>query len=126
MRVTGIACCYAVQAFAKLSESKVTVKVREADQGLAKEAIEAARKKYADAFSRDGPTATLDTKTFLPAGATGKEGEAENTWCAFTAMHADQLAAGCQAKQAEPVAIAFKLKLVTIFWPRSWGNYLIV
>lgn len=72
--------CGGMQAFAKLSEDKVTVKVREADQGLAKEAIESARSKYKDAFSRDGPTANVDTQTFLPAGPTGKEGEAESSW----------------------------------------------
>ena len=69
-----------MQAFAKLSESQVTVKVREADQGLAKEAIESARSKYKDAFKKDGPTASVDTRNFLPAGPTGNEGEAESSW----------------------------------------------
>lgn len=64
-----------VQAFAKLSEPAVTVKVRDADQGLAKDALEAARSKFKDAFGKDGPDATLDTKSFLPAASSGKEGE---------------------------------------------------
>ena len=64
-----------VQAFAKLSEPAVLVKVREADQGVAKDAIEAARSKFKDAFGKDGPDATLDTKTFLPSAGSDKEGE---------------------------------------------------
>lgn len=68
-----------VQAFAKLSEPTVIVKVREADQGLAKEAIEEARRKFKDAFGKDGPTANLDTKNFLPPAGDGKEGEEENS-----------------------------------------------
>ena len=67
-----------LQAYAKLSEPAVLVKVREADQGLAKEAIEAARTKFKDAFGKDGPDATLDTKTFLASAGTDKEGE--NSW----------------------------------------------
>ena len=67
-----------MQAYAKLSEPAVVVKVREADQGVAKDAIEAARTKYKDAFGKDGPDATLDTKTFLPPAGTDKEGE--NSW----------------------------------------------
>ena len=54
------------------------MKVREADQGVAKEAIEAARTKFKDAFGKDSPDATLDTKTFLASAGTDKEGE--NSW----------------------------------------------
>lgn len=57
------------------------MKVREADQGVAKDAIEAARSKFKDAFGKDGPDATLDTKAFLPAAGTEKEGE--NSWYAL-------------------------------------------
>lgn len=71
---------YALQAYAKLSEPTVTVKVREADQGLAKEAIESAKSKYKDAFGKDAPSATLDTKNFLAPAGDGKEGEEENSW----------------------------------------------
>ena len=58
----------------------MTVKVREADQGLAKDAIESAKSKFKDAFGKDAPSATLDTKTFLPPAGDGKEGEEENSW----------------------------------------------
>ncbi|KAL3147417.1 hypothetical protein ABBQ38_014481 [Trebouxia sp. C0009 RCD-2024] len=64
-----------VQAFAKLSEPSVIVKVRDADQGLAKDALEDARSKFKGAFGKDGPDAKLDTKSFLPAASSGKEGE---------------------------------------------------
>lgn len=76
----GIMCCCPMQAYAKLSEPTVIVKVREADQSLAKEAIEAAKSKFKDAFGKDAPSASLDTKNFLPAAGDGKEGEEENSW----------------------------------------------
>ena len=69
-----------MQAYAKLSEPAVIVKVREADQGLAKEALEAARSKFKDAFGKDAPEASIETKTFLPPANSGKEGEEENSW----------------------------------------------
>lgn len=76
----GIMCCCPMQAYAKLSEPTVIVKVREADQSLAEEAIEAAKSKFKDAFGKDAPAASLDTKNFLPAAGDGKEGEEENSW----------------------------------------------
>ena len=69
-----------MQAFAKLAEPSVVVKVREADQSLTKDALEAARSKYKDTFGRDGPETSLDTQNFLPPAGTGKEGEEENSW----------------------------------------------
>ena len=69
-----------VQAFAKLQEPTVVVKVRQADQSLAKDAIEAAGNKFKDAFGKDGPSATLDSKNFLPPAGDGKEGEGESSW----------------------------------------------
>lgn len=76
-----------LQAYGKLSEPAVVVKVREADQGVAKDAIEAARSKFKDAFGKDGPDATLDTKAFLPAAGTEKEGE--NSWYALSSFCSD-------------------------------------
>lgn len=68
----------------------MTVKVREADQGIAKEALESARSKYKDAFKREGPTANLDAQNFLPAGPTGSEGEDENSWLVYMAAVLDE------------------------------------
>ena len=80
LKTRGIMCCCPMQAYAKLSEPTVIVKVREADQSLANEAIEAAKSKFKDAFGKDAPSASLDTKNFLPAAGDGKEGEEENSW----------------------------------------------
>ncbi len=56
------------------------MKVREADQGLAKDAIEYANSKYKDAFGKDAPSVSLDSKNFLPPAGDGKEGEEESSW----------------------------------------------
>lgn len=101
-----------VQAYGKLSEPAVLVKVREADQGVAKDAIEAARSKFKDAFGKDGPDATLDTKAFLPAAGTEKEGE--NSCCGGVVVSSADGKIVCSNTIDERLKIAYAQNLPMI------------
>lgn len=103
-----------LQAYAKLSEPTVLVKVREADQSLAKEAIEAAKSKFKDAFGKDAPSASLDTKNFLPPAGDGKEGEEENSCCGGVVVASGDGKIVCSNTIDERLRIAYAQNLPMI------------
>ncbi len=54
------------QALGKLAENDVLIKTRKVDQGVVKECVEEAKKKYKSLFGQDAPTMKLNEKDFLP------------------------------------------------------------
>lgn len=71
-----------LQALGKLAENDVLIKTRKVDQGIVKEVLEEAKKKYKDIFGQDSPTIKLNEKEFLPPPPSSAENvDEEDNWC---------------------------------------------
>lgn len=78
-----------LQALGKLAENDVLIKTRKVDQGIVKEVLEEAKKKYKDIFGQDSPTIKLNEKEFLPPPPSSAENvdEEDNWWDPYLACH---------------------------------------
>ena len=76
-----------LQAMFKLAENDVLVKTRKVDQGIVKECLEEAKKKYKDLFGQDAPTIKLNEKEFLPAPPSSAANvDEEDNWSVFSSL----------------------------------------
>lgn len=64
-----------VQSFAKLRESKMLVRVREADEALVKDVLATAADAYAKRYDVAKPEVRIDTKHYLAPPPNGKRGD---------------------------------------------------
>lgn len=69
-----------LQAAEKLMEKSVVVIGREEDAALVKEAAEAAKGKWKQAFKHEAPQINVSTDEYLPSGSKGKSDDDDVTW----------------------------------------------
>lgn len=104
-----------VQALGKLAENDVLIKTRKVDQGIVKEVLEEAKKKYKDIFGQDSPTIKLNEKEFLPPPPSSAENvDEEDNCCGGVAVTSADGNIVCSNTLDDRLRIAYSQNLPTI------------